>query len=201
VSKPNQNDAAIPVIIKYILPIWDNAMPQAIENIPTSLLIIDVQRALFERGKPIYEATRLLENLNLAAAKARQAGALIIFVQHENESFLKKDTPGWQMHPDLDILKSERIVQKHHPSAFQGTDLADILVERKVDRLVIGGLVSHGCVRATVLDALSRDYSVVLLQDGHSNFHQKAAALISEWNTKLQLAGASVSPTAEVNYR
>jgi len=176
-------------------------MSQAKESIHTSLLIIDVQQALFERGKPIYQAVRLLENLNLAMERARQAGALVIFVQHENESFLMKDTPGWQLHPGLDILKGDRFVQKHHPSAFQGTDLAEILVERNVDRLVIGGLVSHGCVRATVLDSLSRGYSVVLLQDGHSNYHQKAAALISEWNTKLQQAGASVSPTAEVNYR
>jgi nicotinamidase-related amidase len=175
-------------------------MPQKKENIHTALLVIDVQQALFERGKPVYKAAKLLENLNQAIENAHQAGVPVIFIQHENDSFLSKDSQGWQLHPRLEIEKEDRVIYKRHPSAFKGTDLMDILAEMSIDHLVIGGLVSHGCVKHTVLDALSRNYSVVLLQDGHSNFSQKAAILVDECNLKMQQAGALVYPTVEVDF-
>ena len=45
-------------------------------------------------------------------------------------------------------------------SAFDGTGLADALRERGVDRLVVGGLATDYCVRASVLDALREGFEV-----------------------------------------
>jgi nicotinamidase/pyrazinamidase len=55
-------------------------------------------------------------------------------------------------------------------SAFQAQDEAgrafrDVLAERGVRRLYVGGLATDYCVRATVLDAVREGFEVVLLED------------------------------------
>jgi nicotinamidase/pyrazinamidase len=56
-------------------------------------------------------------------------------------------------------------------SGFDGVDargvrLADLLRERGVERLVVGGLATDYCVKQTVLDGLHNGFRVVLLEDG-----------------------------------
>ena len=47
-------------------------------------------------------------------------------------------------------------------SAFDGTGLADALRDRGVDRLLVGGLATDYCVRASVLDALRAGFPVTV---------------------------------------
>ena len=63
------------------------------------------------------------------------------------------------------------------------------------------GLVTHGCVRATCVDASQRGYQVTLVSDGHSNFHKQAAKVIEEWNQKLSDGVAQLKPTQEIDFR
>ena len=166
----------------------------------TALLVIDVQQALFERSTPVYRAAELLQQINALIARARDAGAPIVFVQHANKSFLQEGSAGWQLHPDLARQAGDLIVYKVHGSAFQETALQQALDARAVDTLVVTGLVSEGCVRATCLAGHALGYHVVLVRDGHSSFHKQAAARIDEWNAKLAEQGLEVVPTAEVAF-
>ena len=50
-------------------------------------------------------------------------------------------------------------------SSFDGTGLAQLLRERGVKRLLIGGLTTDYCVRTTVCDALKEGFEVILLTD------------------------------------
>ena len=50
-------------------------------------------------------------------------------------------------------------------SGFEGTDLADRLSTRGVDRVLVGGLATDYCVLSTVLDARSAGLHVVVLED------------------------------------
>ncbi|MEM6301436.1 MAG: isochorismatase family protein [Pseudomonadota bacterium] len=54
----------------------------------------------------------------------------------------------------------EPIIEKQYASAFFRTDLAAQLLERHVDSLVVVGLTTSGCIRASVVDALQHDYPV-----------------------------------------
>ena len=166
----------------------------------TALLVIDVQQGLFERANPIYKSQELLDNINALAARARQAGAPVIYIQHSNDNFLKMGTPNWALHPQIRPAAGEPLVHKLQGDAFEKTELGELLAERQVRRLVITGMVTHGCVKATCLGALKRGYQAVLVADAHSNFHKKAAALIQEWNQKLAEAGAELQTTAEVAF-
>lgn len=165
-----------------------------------ALLVIDVQRALFEKKIPIYRAKELLANLNSLLRAASQQEAPVFIVRHCNDSFLQEGTPGWQVHPGLAIPASAVFINKHHPSCFQDTPLIEELQQRRLASVVIAGLVTHGCVRASCLDALRLGYQVTLVSDGHSSFNKDAAALITVWNARLQEAGARLLPAAAVSF-
>jgi nicotinamidase-related amidase len=164
---------------------------------PFALLVIDVQQALFDRPTPIYKAQPLLDNLQALIAYARQQGALVVFVQHSNDSLLRKDTPGWQLHPSLQPLPDDLHIYKLHGSSFEGTELGAELTSRSVQKLALCGLVTHGCVKAGCLDALKLGYQTTLISDAHSSYSKDAAKLVNEWNTKLGQAGAVLRTTHE----
>jgi nicotinamidase-related amidase len=166
----------------------------------TVLLIIDVQAGLFQHPTPIYKAQELLEKLNLLIENAHQAGAPVVFIQHNNQNHLLKDSPAWQLHPALRPEPHDLHIDKQHGDAFEDTPLGAELEAREIRRVVACGLVTHGCVRATCLGALQRGYGVTLASDAHSNYHKKAGELIEEWNQKLSEAGVRLLTTAEVSF-
>ncbi|MFI0846462.1 isochorismatase family protein [Mesorhizobium sp. IMUNJ 23232] len=59
----------------------------------------------------------------------------------------------------------EIIVRKTQASAFFGTPLAANLFRRGVDTLVVTGCTTSGCVRASVIDAMSLNYRTVVATD------------------------------------
>lgn len=167
-----------------------------------ALLVIDVQLGLFKKSTPLYRAADILAKINTLIERARAAGVPVIYVQHCNDSFLRQDTPDWQLHPDLlPPTEGEFRIYKRHGSAFEGTSLEQELERREVGWLAISGLVTHGCVKAACLDACALGYQVALAADGHSSFSKDAARLIDEWNVKLQQAGARVIPAAEIDFK
>lgn len=63
-----------------------------------------------------------------------------------------------ELAPDKDDL----VIAKPAASAFFDTQLREWLTERRVDTLVITGCVTSGCVRATVVDAASAGFRVLV---------------------------------------
>jgi len=80
-------------------------------------------------------------------------------------------TPGAALAPGLELSADAVIISKGAQeqadaySAFEGTDLALRLRAIGIKRLLIGGLATDYCVRATVRDALAEGFDVLLLQD------------------------------------
>jgi len=67
---------------------------------------------------------------------------------------------------DLGPLEDEPVVTKSKPSAFFGTHLSSILTYHSVDTVIVTGMVTSGCVRATVVDAFSLNYRVMVPVEG-----------------------------------
>jgi maleamate amidohydrolase len=57
------------------------------------------------------------------------------------------------------------VVTKEFPSAFFGTNLADQLRALEVDTVLVAGLTTSGCVRATALDALCHGFVPLVVRD------------------------------------
>jgi nicotinamidase/pyrazinamidase len=80
-------------------------------------------------------------------------------------------TVGAELHPELDATKIRLVITKgSHPdrdaySGFQGTELAKILRGKGVNRVVVCGIATDYCVRATAHDALQEGFEVLVLED------------------------------------
>ncbi|MDX1557205.1 MAG: isochorismatase family protein [Xanthomonadales bacterium] len=74
----------------------------------------------------------------------------------------------------------EPVIEKQSASAFFGTDLAGRLTAAGVDSLVVVGLTTSGCVRATAVDGLQHDFPVVVAREatGDRNLEAHEANLL-----------------------
>jgi nicotinamidase-related amidase len=131
----------------------------------TALLVIDMQAILFDPEPP--EAEEVVARINALAARARLAGAPVVWVQHEAASGdLVADTPGWQLHPGLVTAPSDVFLRKTMSDSFLRTNLHELLAERDVRHVTVCGYSSEFCVDSTVRGAASRGYAVTLAADG-----------------------------------
>ncbi len=177
-----------------------NTPSQSEKYSDAALLVIDVQRGLFERSTPLYQAETLLKNINMLMERARRAKAPVVIVQHSNENLLKEDSPDWLLHPALVMHETDLHIRKRHASSFEKTSLKSQLDSLGVKTLVVSGLVSQGCVKAGCLDAVRLGYRVILARDAHSNYHRQAAQIIAEWNEKLSAAGVELRSTDQIDF-
>ena len=65
----------------------------------------------------------------------------------------------------IEPVDDERVILKKYASAFFGTDLATELTTNGVDTLVLAGVTTSGCVRATAVDSLQHGYRTVVPAD------------------------------------
>lgn len=157
----------------------------------TALLIVDVQNDFCPGGAlPVPEGDQVVPVLNRAIERFQQGGGLIIASRdwHPARSahfaayggkwpvHCVQDTEGAAFHPQLRLPAEAVVVSKGTGenedgySAFEartddGTPLEDLLREKGVRRLVVGGLATDYCVRASVLGALERGFEVLVLRD------------------------------------
>src|SRR5699024_12618054 len=61
--------------------------------------------------------------------------------------------------------KDEIVITIKMPSAFFNTNLINILLNKRIDTLLIGGCTTSGCVRATVIDSFSFGFKPIVLED------------------------------------
>ncbi|MBU1361515.1 MAG: cysteine hydrolase [Gammaproteobacteria bacterium] len=159
-------------------------------SIPTTaVLVIDVQQGLFEGKHAVFDSEQLLARINQVTAKARAAGAPVIFVQHQTDvDFLRFQTPSWELASGLHVEASDLRIRKCTPDAFLGTELESLLDEHGIADLVICGVHTEFCVDTTARRAMALGYPVVLVQDGHSsegNAHLTPSQVIWHHNTTL----------------
>lgn len=156
-----------------------------------ALLVVDMQRVYME--KKVYRREDMLAAVGQALAEFRETGDPIVFVRHCG-ALSPRGTPGWEVHPALDRRTGDLSVEKEHGDAFDGTGLASLLREADVGEVLVCGLVSHGCVRATCLGGLSAGFRVTLLKDGHSTWTRDAEARIRGTEEELADRGVRTAP-------
>ncbi len=76
----------------------------------------------------------------------------------------------------LEPTEDELIISKQYPSAFFGTSLAATLTSLGVDNVILTGLTTSGCVRASCVDAMSHGFITTVVRDAvgdrHSDPHE-----------------------------
>jgi nicotinamidase-related amidase len=72
---------------------------------------------------------------------------------------------GAEIHPAVAPAAGDIQFVKKKPSAFHGTPLTALLVDRGIDTVLLSGGSTSNCVRATAIDAVSFNYRTVVVED------------------------------------
>ncbi len=165
----------------FVLPQADYAIPGTHEVAPAVALLANHFRTA---GRPIYHAVRLYlpdgSNVDACRRALIQSGRQIVapgssgaeLIDLLNPSGERMDTDRL-LSGDFQWLRSglEAIFYKPRWSAFHETRLHTELQARRIDTLVIAGCNYPNCPRATIYDATSLDYRVVLAKDAVSRLY------------------------------
>jgi len=153
-----------------------------------AVLIVDFVMAYLEPTSPLYAGVEsaLASNERLLAL-ARELKIPVIFtnVVYEpggtNGGLFYQKIPALQAFdagsplgafpPSLQPADDDIVISKQYASAFFGTGLAGILQDMAIDTLVITGLSTSGCVRATALDALQHGFTPFVVREACGDRH------------------------------
>lgn len=144
-----------------------------------ALALIDVDNAFFDpRGAFYYpDAEHVLGPLERLLAAARASGRLVVHAREWHRSdlgdFESHKLPPHCVRTDFDALPfpgfeeapGEPVVQKRRYSAFFATDLALLLREQAVERLIVAGVKTNVCIRATVQDAFAHGFRPTVVRE------------------------------------
>lgn len=78
---------------------------------------------------------------------------------------LTETAAAGQIVPELRPAEGELVVRKAAPSAFFETNLRSWLTQKQVETLLVAGTTTSGCVRATVVDAMSCGFKPIVIKD------------------------------------
>ena len=136
----------------------------------TALIVIDVQNGVVAEA---HQRDAVVANVGALVERAREAGVLIVWVQHSSEQ-LKKGSDAWEYVPELKRLETEPLVPKEFGDSFEATELEDVLAKGGVGRLIVAGAQTDACIRSTIHGAFARGYDVTLVGDAHTTEDQSA---------------------------
>lgn len=155
-----------------------------------ALILIDLVEAYFREGSPLYHpnfAAALESSLRLREA-AHVASIPVVVTRVEFKKggidgglFFQKarlpllcfeeGNPLGDFPPSLKIRPADTVLTKKYPSAFFGSHLAPMLTACGVDTLLITGVSTSGCVRATAVDACSSGFRPMVVRDAVADRH------------------------------
>ena len=141
------------VVVDIVIGFTDPACPLGTDCpdvVEANRQLLDAFRA---RGLPVFFTTVIYRSDDDARIFRERVPALNV---------LTPDSEWVKVDPRIAPLPGETIIEKQWASSFFKTDLDDRLKTAGADSLVVTGLTTSGCVRATVLDGLQNDYPVVV---------------------------------------
>jgi nicotinamidase-related amidase len=164
------------------------------------LLLVDVQRNMLEPPTPVPDAAAVSAAIEDILSRARAAGTPVVHIRNNGGAGDPDEsgTPGWEL--THEVRDGEPVVDKHQADAFAGTPLAELL-PASAD-LVVVGMQSEYCIRATSLSALDRGHRVSVVCGAHATYpDQEPAEKISQQvEEELGAAGAAIVDRAQVTF-
>ncbi|MCB1623695.1 MAG: isochorismatase family protein [Pseudomonadales bacterium] len=149
-----------------------------------ALLVIDFVRAYLDKNSPLYAG------VEQAQADCKKllgyARAARIPVLHTNVSFQPGGRDGGVFfrkvpalkcfeagaHPEfaafaegLEPVAGETVITKQYASAFFGTTLASTLTAMQIDTVLIAGLSTSGCIRASTVDCVQYGFIPMVVRE------------------------------------
>ncbi|MCX7285516.1 MAG: N-carbamoylsarcosine amidohydrolase [Novosphingobium sp.] len=153
-----------------------------------ALIVIDMVEAYLQPGSPLYAGIETaVDSAARLATAARQAGVPVIFTNVEFAPggadggvffrkvpalrVFEKGSPLGAFPTRLCPKDGDLVITKRYASAFFATHLAATLTALGVDTLMITGVSTSGCVRASALDACQNGFLPFVVRDACGDRH------------------------------
>ncbi len=154
-----------------------------------ALILVDLVRAYFDKESSLYAGVEdALSSAIRIRDAARATGVTVIYtnvIYNDDGSdggvFYRKvpalsafvaGNPLGDWPDGLDPAKDELVISKQYASAFFGTSLTETLNAQGIDTLIITGVSTSGCIRATCVDAISSGFIPIVVSDACGDRHQ-----------------------------
>ncbi|MET3009490.1 isochorismatase family protein [Stenotrophomonas koreensis] len=159
-----------------------------------AIVNIDVQRAYtdLDAFKTAYETDpRQIEHINALSALVRELGGPVVWTYvaylesgidagtwgtrtntPDSLQNIKHGSERAQFDPRAQIAPSDIVMHKRMASPFFETNLWSLLTFAQVDTLIVTGGSTSGCVRACVIDSLSRGYRTIVPEQCVADKHE-----------------------------
>lgn len=151
-------------------------------GVSPALIIVDPCKAYTDTESPLYAGVEdAVEGMRQVRAAAVDAGVPVFItrVKHEEYGrdggiFIRKvpalkwfrdDSPFSGYIDGLAPAAGDIEVVKQYPSAFAGTSLAATLASMQIDTLIITGLSTSGCVRATATESMQSGFVPIVVRE------------------------------------
>jgi len=150
-------------------------------NARSALLIVDMQEFFFRQPERRRNLEIVTSNINRLIDYFETKSQPIVHVitcfkadgsdwdlkmKAAGEAEMIEGTPEAAILPQIKVTANHKTVVKTRYSGFFKTNLAGLLHEEKVERVVVAGAYTHYCVNATVFDAWCHDFVPGIVTDG-----------------------------------
>ncbi len=117
----------------------------------------------------------------------RASHSPVFFIQHDGTKMKEfiPNTIEWQLLDDLETKTADLFVDKYVNDIFYKSKLQSKLNDLNINELFITGCATDFCVESTVQSALTKDYNITVVADGHTTGdrpHLKAKKIIEHYN-------------------
>ncbi|MFW6040681.1 MAG: cysteine hydrolase family protein [Thermoplasmatota archaeon] len=143
-------------------------------SITKAVLIVDMINDFVYGKFGNKEAEKIVNNITNFLKIAEKNNIPIFFAQdnHEEDDIeldiwgdhAMKDEEGSETIPELKQFDSI-IIEKHYYDSFFDTELEEILIDKGIDKIYLGGVTTDICVQHTAAGAFFRGYDVMVLSD------------------------------------
>lgn len=148
-----------------------------------AVVVIDLMRAYFDTDSPFcLPSTSCLDAAAQVLSSARAAGVLVVHTRVEfapggvdGGLFLRKvgglsqligpEPPMGEVMAQVVPADGEPVIVKQYASAFFGTSLASTLVSSRIDTVILVGVTTSGCIRASAVDAMQYGFVPLVVRD------------------------------------
>ncbi len=154
-----------------------------------ALILVDFVQAFFDQNCALYAG---VEDALASALRVREvARAAEIPVIYTNVVYREDGADGGVFFRKAPVLKNfivgspmgdwpldlqpadgELVISKQYPSAFFGTSLASTVRDMDIDTLIITGVTTSGCIRATCVDTMSHGFIPIVVEDACGDRHE-----------------------------
>jgi nicotinamidase-related amidase len=177
----------------------------------TGLLLVDPYNDLLSEGgklwpqaKAVAEAVNLLTHLRALVKAARRVGTVVFYVPHrrwregdfdgwchpgpwqtltDRETIFGEGMWGGDWHSELASQAGDVVIQEHWgQNGFSNTDLDLQLKQRRIEKIIVVGMLANTCVEATARGGTELGYHVTLVRDATAAFSSDAMHAAHEIN-------------------